>query len=136
MAHLTALPNTSLPTPLPAKDHSSRDRADRENSTREHCRVMAADSTAMSTQLLVDALGRDAQFQMIEAPSSGAAVLQLAKREKPQVVVLSAKVGANSVGGFELLRELRALSPSPRVIVLLDASDRTAVIDAFRAVAQ
>ena len=117
MAHLTALPNTVLPG-------------------KDQCRVMAADSTSMSTQLLVDALARDAQFQMIEAPSNGAALLQLAKREKPQVIVVSAKLGENNAGGFELVRELRALSPSPRVIVLLDTSDRTAVIEAFRAGAQ
>jgi two-component system nitrate/nitrite response regulator NarL len=136
MAHLTALPNTALPVHLPAKDTGSKDQSSKDQSNQEQCRVMAADSTAMSTQLLVDALGRDAQFQMIEAPSSGAAVLQLAKREKPQVVVLSAKVGESNAGGFELVRELRALSPSPRVIVLLDTSDRTAVIEAFRAGAQ
>ena len=127
MAHLTAIPNTALPTTVPAPTKES---------SKDQCRVMAADSTAMSTQLLVDALGRDAQFHMIEAPSSGAAVLQLAKREKPQVVVLSAKVGESNAGGFELVRELRGLSPSPRVIVLLDTSDRTAVIEAFRAGAQ
>src|ERR1700722_15162903 len=109
MAHLTALPN------------------------KEQCRVLAADSTSMSTQLLVDALARDAQFQMIEAPSIGATILQLAKREKPQIVVLSAKLDESTAGGFDLVRELRALSPAPRVIVLLDNSDRTAVIEAFRA---
>src|SRR5579859_5822731 len=99
MAHLTALPNSAISTPLPGKNHTS--------TGKDHsCRVMAADSTAMSTQLLVDALGRDSQFEMIEAPSSGAAVLQLAKREKPQVVVLSAKVGESNAGGFELVREL------------------------------
>ena len=112
MAHLTALPN------------------------KEQCRVLAADSTSMSTQLLVDALARDAQFQMIEAPSNGATILQLAKRDRPQIVVLSAKLDENAAGGFELVRELRALSPAPRVIVLLDNSDRTAVIEAFRAGAQ
>ena len=97
---------------------------------------MAADSTSMSTQLLVDALARDPQFHMIEAPSNGAALVQTAKREKPHVVVLSAKLGETTGGSFELVRELRAQSPSPRVIVLLDTSDRTAVIEAFRAGAQ
>jgi DNA-binding NarL/FixJ family response regulator len=90
----------------------------------------------MSTQLLVQALAQDAQFQMIESPSDGAALLQLTKRENPQVVVLSAKLGDNNGGGFDLIRELRSQSPSPRVIVLLDASERAAVIEAFRAGAQ
>jgi len=102
----------------------------------DRLRVLAADSTAMGTQLLVEALARDAQFQMIESPSNGAAILSLAKREKPQVVVISAKLGANHAAGFDLARDLRAQSPSPRVILLLDSSERTAVIEAFRAGAQ
>jgi len=90
----------------------------------------------MSTQLLVEALSRDAQFQMMESPSNAAALLQMTKRDKPHVVVLSAKLGENNAGGFDLVRELRAQSPAPRVIVLLDASERAAVIEAFRAGAQ
>ena len=112
MAQLTALPN------------------------QDQFRVLAADSTSMSTQLLVEALSRDAQFQMMESPSNAAALLQMTKRDKPHVVVLSAKLGENNAGGFDLVRELRAQSPAPRVIVLLDASERAAVIEAFRAGAQ
>jgi DNA-binding NarL/FixJ family response regulator len=99
-------------------------------------RVLAADNNAMSTQLLVDALARDAQFQMIESPSNAESILNLAKREKPQVVVISAKLGDDRVAGIDLLGEIRAQSPSPRVIMLLDCSERRAVIDAFRAGAQ
>jgi DNA-binding NarL/FixJ family response regulator len=90
----------------------------------------------MNTQLLVEALARDAQFQMIESPSDKAAVLDLVEREKPHVVVISAKLGEDNAGGLDLLRGLRSQSPSPRVIMLLDASERTAVIEAFRAGAQ
>lgn len=73
MAHLTALPN---PVRL---------------------RILAADSTSMSTQLLVEALARDVQFQMIESPSTEAVVLALVKREKPHVAVISAKLGRTAV---------------------------------------
>ena len=99
-------------------------------------RVLAADSTAMSTQLLVDALARHAQFQMIESPSTAKAILNLTRREKPHVVVISAKLGGNDLGGFELARDIRAQAPSPRVIILLDSSERSAVIAAFQAGAQ
>jgi two-component system nitrate/nitrite response regulator NarL len=99
----------------------------------DRLRVLAADSTAMSTQLLVEALARDAQFQMIESPSNAAAILNLTIREKPHVVVISAKLGDDSAAGLNLLRDLRAQSPSPRVIMLLDSSERGAVIGAFRA---
>ena len=102
----------------------------------DRLRVLAADSTAMGTQLLVEALARDAQFEMIESPSEAAAILNLVEREKPQVVVISAKLGEDHTGGVDLLRELRSQSPSPRVIMLLDTSEREAVIAAFRAGAQ
>ena len=89
----------------------------------------------MSTQLLVEALARDGQLQMIECASNGAALLNLVKRERPQIAVVSAKLG-DATGGFELVREIRSQSPNTRVIVLLDVSERTAVIEAFRAGAQ
>jgi len=99
-------------------------------------RVLAADSTSMSTQLLADALARDPQFHMIEAPSGVAAIVPLLRREKAHVAVISAKLGENRQGSFELVREIRAQVPGTRVIVLLDSSDRCAVVEAFRAGAQ
>jgi two-component system nitrate/nitrite response regulator NarL len=110
MAHLTVLPN--------------------------RLRVLAADNTSMSTQLLADALARDPQFHMIESPSSGAAILPLLRREKPHVAVVSAELRDNGHGSFELVREIRAQVSGTRVIVLLDSSDRSAVVEAFRAGAQ
>src|ERR1700736_1679613 len=104
------------------------------NQTRIH--VLAADSTPMTTQLLVDALGRDGQFQMLESPSRAAAILALVKKEKPQVAVISANLGEPNQRGFDLVREIRLQSPVTRVIVLLDSSERTSVTEAFRAGAQ
>jgi len=99
-------------------------------------RVLAADSTPMGTQLLVEALGRDAQFQMIESSSKGPALLAQIKKEKPDVAVISAKLGESSAGGFDLVREIRSQSPGTRVIVLLDSSEPGTVTEAFRAGAQ
>jgi DNA-binding NarL/FixJ family response regulator len=107
MAHLSALPNQS------------------------RLRVLAADSTALTTQLQVDALGRDNQFEMIEAPSKASAVLALVKAEKPHIAVISSQLEES--GGFALVREIRAQSPATRVIVLLDSSARATVTEAFRA---
>src|ERR1039457_6555809 len=105
-------------------------------SNQDRLRVLAADSTSMSTQLLVDALVRDHQLHMIESPSNGPALLGLVHREKPQVVVVSARLGQTNRGGCDLVRALRALAPATRVIVLLDASERAPVVEAFRAGAQ
>lgn len=112
MTHLTAFPN------------------------QDRLRVLAADSTSMGTQLLVEALAREGRFQMIESPSTEAAILALIQREKPHVAVISAKLGEKSSAGPELVRNIRALSPVTRVIILLDASERSAVTGAFRTGAQ
>ena len=112
MAHLVPIPNPLRP------------------------RVLAADSTPMTTQLLVGALEREGQFQMIESPSSAGAILALVKKEKPQVALISAKLGDPGVGAFDLVREIRTQSTGTRVIVLLDSSERTPVVEAFRSGAQ
>lgn len=101
----------------------------------DRLRVLAADSTSMSTQLLVQALARDPQFDMIESASDGSTVLHLLKREKPHIVLVSARLGEDH-GGYDLVREIRSQSPATRVIVLLDASEKGSIIEAFRAGAQ
>jgi len=102
----------------------------------DRLRILAADSNSMGTQLLVEALGRAPQFDMIECAPNRAAVLQLLKREQPQIAVVSANLGEDHGGGFELVREIRSQSPATRVVVLLDASERASVVEAFRAGAQ
>jgi two-component system nitrate/nitrite response regulator NarL len=95
-------------------------------------RVLAADNTSMNTQLLVEALSRDGQFEMACAASQSSEILALVERDHPQVALISARQGDDGQGGFELSREISSSSPSTRVIVLLDSSERTAVIEAFR----
>jgi DNA-binding NarL/FixJ family response regulator len=94
-------------------------------------RVLAADSTSMSTQLLSEALARHGQFHVTEAPPKEEEILQLVKRDKPQIVLLSAKLGQNG-HAFELIRTLRSQQPAPRVIVMLDHSEPSTVVQAFR----
>jgi DNA-binding NarL/FixJ family response regulator len=90
----------------------------------------------MNTQLLVDALARDPQLHMIESPSNGPGMLQVLKRERPQIAVVSSKLGETDGGGYDVVREIRAQSPTTRVIILLDNSERATVVEAFRAGAQ
>ncbi len=98
----------------------------------DRIRVFAADNTAMNTQLLAEALGRDAQFSMATPTGTGTEILAAIKREHANVALISARQGNDSRGGFALSREVRTASPSTRVIMLLDSSERAQVIDAFR----
>lgn len=99
----------------------------------EQLRVLAADSNSMSTQLLVEALARNEQFHVIEGPSSEAELLSLLKLENPDVALIGAKFGQSGQPAFDLVRNIRAEQPCPRVVVLLDHSDPAAVVEAFRA---
>jgi len=99
-------------------------------------RVLAADSTAMSTQLLVDALGRSGKFEMIECPSDTRAILPLIKKEKPSVAVISAQLEDPKTPISDVIRNIRTEAPETRLILLLDFSEPSAIIAAFRAGAQ
>lgn len=95
-------------------------------------RVLAADSTAMNTQMLVEALSRDGQFQMIGSSGKPGEILAWTRKERPQIALISARQGENAAEGFALCREIRAGSQQTRVIMLLDSSERGAVVEAFR----
>jgi DNA-binding NarL/FixJ family response regulator len=98
----------------------------------DRLRVLAADSSAMNTQLLVEVLARNSQFLVIEAPSSEPEILPLVQSEKPDIVLLSARLAGDGAA-FELVRSIRAERPSPRVVIMLDDSEPAAVVEAFRA---
>jgi two-component system nitrate/nitrite response regulator NarL len=95
-------------------------------------RVLAADSTSMNTQMLVEALGRDGQFSMAGIASKPAEILSQTRKEHPHVALISARQAENGTAGFELCRDISSASPATRVIMLLDSSERSTVIEAFR----
>jgi two-component system nitrate/nitrite response regulator NarL len=99
----------------------------------EVIRVLAADSTRMNSQLLAATLERDKRFQVLESVSDAKTLIAAVVRDKPAVVVVSAEIEESPRKGFELAREIHRLSPDTRVIMLLDASERSVVIEAFRA---
>src|SRR5579863_4440990 len=95
-------------------------------------RVLAADSTRMNSQLLASALERDKRFQVLEPVSDVAAIITAAAQDKPAVVVLSAQLGDDPRKGFDVARELHVICPATQVVMLLDTSDRSHVVEAFR----
>jgi DNA-binding NarL/FixJ family response regulator len=98
----------------------------------DRIRVLAADNTSMNTQLLVEALARDEQIDMAGSPSKASEILAWVKKERPDVALVSARQGDDSGSGFAMCREICAVSPNTRVIMLLDCAERGAVIESFR----
>jgi two-component system nitrate/nitrite response regulator NarL len=87
----------------------------------------------MNSQLLADALARDKTFEVIEVEPGEAAILGAVGKESPDVVLLSSGLEDSPMLGFQLARQLRTAYPKIRTVVLLDASGREAVVQAFRA---
>src|SRR5215471_5788583 len=96
-------------------------------------RVLAADSTRMNSQLLAAPLERDKRFQVLDSVSEARALMGAVMREKPAVVVVSAELENDPRKGFELARDIHRTSPDTRVIMLLDVSERSQIVEAFRA---
>lgn len=98
----------------------------------EMIRVLAVDSTRMNSQLLASALDRDKRFQVLDSGSDIGGILAAVAKEKPAVVVISAEMEGNPRRGFELAREIHALRPEAGIVLLLDSSERSLVVQAFR----
>lgn len=96
-------------------------------------RVFAIDNTRMNSQLLAAALERDKRFSVLDAVADGRGIVALVAKEKPAVVIISAELEDDPRKGFDITRELHALHPETRVVMLIDTSERGQVIEAFRA---
>jgi DNA-binding NarL/FixJ family response regulator len=99
----------------------------------EVIRILAADSNMMSSQLLASALQRDTRFHVIEAVPDAEGIIRVITQEKPAVVVIGGELDGNKGKGFQIVREVRAACPETRAVMLLDSSERSQVVEAFRA---
>ena len=102
----------------------------------ERIRVLAADSTRMSSQLLADALAQDRQFEVTGIEPKGSSILQAVAQKKPHVLLVSSALEESPTLGFDLARQISTTYPQTRVILLMDTSGRSAVVEAFRCGAQ
>lgn len=97
-------------------------------------RVLIADATSMSCQLLTFALTRSSdRIEVVDHCATGRRVLDSVARYKPSVVLLSSGIAEGPTVGSELLSRIRAIHPPVRVVVLLEDTEREQVIAAFRA---
>jgi two-component system nitrate/nitrite response regulator NarL len=102
----------------------------------ERIRVLAADSTRMSSQLLAESLAQDRQFEVTGIEPKGASILEAVAHKKPHVVLVSSALEESASLGFDLSRQIRASHPQTRVVLLMDTSNPAAVVEAFRCGAQ
>lgn len=104
--------------------------------TAEKIRVLAADSTRMSSQLLAESLSQDRQFDVTGIEPKELSILQAIALKRPHVLLVSSNLEESTTLGFELARQVHAAHPETRVVLLMDTSNPSAVVEAFRCGAQ
>ncbi len=98
----------------------------------ERIRVLAADSTRMGSQLLAQALAQDEQFHVTGVEPKSAAILSAVAEQRPHVVLMSSLLEDSATEGFDVTRQVCAGHPDTRVVLLMDTSNPSAVVEAFR----
>jgi two-component system nitrate/nitrite response regulator NarL len=100
---------------------------------RSTLRVLVADHTLISTQLLAEALQRDPELEVTSSLWDSRGLAEAIHAKHFDVIIISSNLGEEPLRGFEALRELRAMKPGIRVVMLLDSSKRETILEAFRA---
>ncbi|HEY7096252.1 MAG TPA: LuxR C-terminal-related transcriptional regulator [Terriglobales bacterium] len=96
-------------------------------------RVLVADNTPIYTQLLAGALQRDISLDVTGSSWDSRGLIDAFNKQKFDVIVISANLQEEPLQGFETLRELRAMHPGLRAVMLLDSSKREMIVESFRA---
>ena len=95
--------------------------------------IVVADGTRIHTQLLADALRNDHGLQVVAAASNSAELLAAITRVPIDVAVISHNLDDQPGCGTQVLREMRALRPQIKGVILLDSSKPEEVLECFRA---
>jgi DNA-binding NarL/FixJ family response regulator len=103
------------------------------NAGNSKTRVVVADSSRIHTNLLAEALKRDAEFEVISFDSESRHLLPAVIALDADVLVVNANLDEQPSRGFEVVAEMRAKGPNVRSVVLLDSLNDEMVLHAFRA---
>ena len=94
--------------------------------------VLVGDNSRIHSHLLAEALNRDPRLHIVGSTSTSSEFLEIASRKTPDVVIVSANLDDDPMGGMVTLRELHETHPQVPAIILVDSPKREIVIDAFR----
>jgi two-component system, NarL family, nitrate/nitrite response regulator NarL len=96
-------------------------------------RVLVADETPLSCQLLKNALSRaHSRLEVVLCATNRAQLAQSLSGRLVDVALLSESLEDGPFAGFQALHELHTSFPAVRVVMLLKSAVRDLVVDAFR----
>jgi DNA-binding NarL/FixJ family response regulator len=93
-------------------------------------RVLVVDRRAIVRAALESLVAGRSGFEIVAAAPTDTACLEAARRDRPDVLLLS--VGSDTERAFTFLTSLRGVTPSVRTLLLTDATDRDLHQDAIR----
>ena len=95
--------------------------------------VLIANPHSIARELLVGALQRHRHFNVADSATTTQEVLDAVKSAEPDVALITANLADGPLSGFGALRKIREQFPRAKTIILLSGSERSLVVDAFRA---
>jgi len=97
-------------------------------------KVFIADSSQLSCQLLGAELRRGRyRVRIVGHATDAVGVSEGIDRNQTDVAIIGARLAAGALAGFEVTRQIRASHPKTGVILILDSSEVSNVVEAFRA---
>ena len=94
--------------------------------------VLVGDNSRIHSHLLAEALKRDPCLRIVGSASSSQEFLEIATLQSPDVVIVSANLDDDPMGGMTTLREFHEAHPQIPAVILVDSPKREIVLDAFR----
>lgn len=96
-------------------------------------RVFVAESSALNCQLVERAFRpKRNHIDVVGSAFHADAAVAFLRENQPDVVVISANLQDNALGGYRFLRDVRSVTIRTRSVMLLHSRDHELIVDAFR----
>jgi two-component system nitrate/nitrite response regulator NarL len=97
-------------------------------------KVFIADGSRMSCQLIAASLRRGRyRTKVVGYATDAVGIREGLEENDADVAVIGARLGEEALAGFDVTREITAARSKPSVIIILDSTKPTMVVEAFRA---
>jgi DNA-binding NarL/FixJ family response regulator len=97
-------------------------------------RVFIADGSQLSCQLIAAAVRRGRyRTRVVGYATDAPGIREGLEENDADVAVIGARLGEEALAGFDVTREIMAARSKPSVIMILDSTKPTMVVEAFRA---